>query len=114
MFDADIDALFDVPIPNSFVDYDSDSRFCNVVDDTGFAVIDFVGHAEDTLDISHGRAIESMYEPLLNSSIGFDVDYVTNSDKISVGPPVCRLGRDLLVLPQIRRELDVAFFLEVA
>lgn len=79
MFDADIDALFDVSIPNSFVDYDSNSRFCDVVDDTGFAVIDFVGHAEETLDISHLGSMKSMYEPLLNSAIGFDVDYVTNS-----------------------------------
>lgn len=45
MFDADVDSLFDVPVSDTFVDDDADGGFCDVVDDTGFTVVDFVGHA---------------------------------------------------------------------
>ena len=61
MLDADIDSLFDVSITDSLVDYDADGGFGYVVDDTGFAMVDFVGHA------------------FLDRSVGFDVDNVSNS-----------------------------------
>ena len=61
MLDADIDALFDISVANSFVNYDADSGSGNVVDDPGFAMVDFVGHA------------------LLDGSVGFDVDDVSDS-----------------------------------
>ena len=61
MLDADIDALFDISIANSFVYYDADGGFCDVVNHTGFAMIDFVGHA------------------FLDGSVGFNVDDVSDS-----------------------------------
>ena len=63
MLDADIDSLFDVSVTNSFVDYDTDGGFGHVVDDSGFAVVDFVGHA------------------FLDRAVGFDVDNVSDSAK---------------------------------
>ena len=66
MLDADIDSLFDITVTDSFVDYDADSGFGYVVDDTGFAVVDFVGHA------------------LLDGAVGFDVDDVSDSGEWSV------------------------------
>ncbi len=45
MLDADIDSLLDVPVANSLVYYDTNCGFGNIVDDAGFAVVNFVGHA---------------------------------------------------------------------
>ena len=50
MFDADVDSLFDVPISDTFVDDNADSGFGDVVDDAGFAVVNFVGHARGRLE----------------------------------------------------------------
>lgn len=61
MLDADIDALFNFSISNSLVNYDADGGFCDIVDDTGLAMVDFVGHA------------------FLDGSVGFDVDDVSDS-----------------------------------
>ena len=61
MLDADIDSLFDVSITDPLVDDDADGRFGNIVNDTSFAMVDFVGHA------------------FLDGSIGFDVDDVSDS-----------------------------------
>ena len=63
MLDADIDSLFDVSVTDSLVDYDADGGFGDIVDDTGLAMVDFVGHA------------------LLDGSIGFDVDDVSDSGR---------------------------------
>ena len=63
MLDADIDSLFDVSVTNSFVDYHTDGGFGHVVDDSGFAVVNFVGHA------------------FLDRAVGFDVDNVSDSAK---------------------------------
>lgn len=114
MFDADIDALFDVSVSNSLVNYDANSRLCDVVDDTSFAVVDFVGHAVETLDIFDLGARKSVHEPLLDSAICFDVDYVTDPNNFSDRSQVDLMWQDLLVLPQICGELDVALLLEVA
>ncbi len=61
MLDADIDSFFDVSITDSFVNYDADGGFGDIVDNTGFAMVDFVGHA------------------FLDGSIRFDVDDVSDS-----------------------------------
>lgn len=45
MLDPDVDSLLDVPIADSFVDDDPDRGLGNVIDDSSFAVVDFVRHA---------------------------------------------------------------------
>lgn len=45
MFNADVDSFLYVSVSNALVDYNADSGFGDVIDDTGFAVVDFVGHA---------------------------------------------------------------------
>ena len=61
MLDPDIDTLLDIAVADSLVDYDANGRFSNIIDDAGFAVVDFVGHA------------------FLDGAIGFDVDDVSDS-----------------------------------
>ncbi len=43
MFGADVDTLLDVAVTDLLVKDDTDCRFRDVVDDTGLAVVDFVG-----------------------------------------------------------------------
>lgn len=43
MFDANVDALFHITVADLLVENDADGRFCHVVDNTGLAVVDFVG-----------------------------------------------------------------------
>ena len=45
MLDADVDSLLNVPVANSLVDYDPNCGFGDIVDDAGFAVVNFVWHA---------------------------------------------------------------------
>lgn len=45
MLYADVDSLFDVAITDSLVDDHANGGFGYVVDDAGFAMVDFVGHA---------------------------------------------------------------------
>lgn len=45
MLNADIDSLLDVPVADPLVDYDTYCRLGDIVDDAGFAVVNFVGHA---------------------------------------------------------------------
>ena len=61
MLDADIDSFFDVSIADSLVDDDADGGFRDVVNHTGFAMVDFMGHA------------------FLDGSICFDVDDISHS-----------------------------------
>lgn len=61
MLDADIDSFFDVSVADSLVYDDADSGFRDIVNHTGFAMVDFVGHA------------------FLDGSVGFDVDDVSDS-----------------------------------
>ena len=46
MFDANIDALLDVSITDTLVDDDANSGLGDIVDDAGFAVVDFVRHPD--------------------------------------------------------------------
>lgn len=45
MLDANVDSLLNVSVADSLVDDDAESGLCHVVDNAGFAVVDFVGHA---------------------------------------------------------------------
>ena len=53
MLDADVDSLLNVPVANTLVYYDSHCGFGDIVDDAGFAVVDFVWHAEQYQESSH-------------------------------------------------------------
>ena len=70
MLDADIDSLFDISVTDSLVDYDAHGGFGHIVDNTGFAVVDFVGHS------------------FLDGSVGFDVDDVSDSGEWSALGPI--------------------------
>ena len=42
MFDADVNALLHVPVADLLVEDDTNRRFGHIVDNTGFAMVDFV------------------------------------------------------------------------
>ena len=62
MFDADVDSLLDISISDSFINDDADGGFRYIVDNTGFAMVDFVGHAvgmcEDLMFLCNHLSIE--------------------------------------------------------
>lgn len=62
MLDANVDALFDVPVSDSLVDDDADGGFGHVVDYPGFAVIDFVGHAVGERGVRTVRLVDEDQE----------------------------------------------------
>jgi hypothetical protein len=43
MLDTDMQPLFNVPIADDLVDHDADRALCDVEDDAGLAVVEFVG-----------------------------------------------------------------------
>lgn len=45
VLDTNIDALFEVAVADGLVNGDTYGRFGDIVDDAGFAVVEFVGHA---------------------------------------------------------------------
>ena len=45
MLDAEVDALLDVSMLNLLIDDNADCGSGDVVNDSGFAVVDFMGHA---------------------------------------------------------------------
>lgn len=66
MLDADVDPFLNVPVSDALVDDDPDGGFSHVVDDTGFAMVDFMRHAEE--NISNGRPGRPEYEEGLTLS----------------------------------------------
>lgn len=54
--------------------------------------------------------------PFLDGTVGFDVDYVADSvvEDASVAYDILVMRKNVLVLPQVCGEFDVAFLLEVA
>ena len=77
MLDADVDALFEVPVADFLVDDDAHSGLGHVVDNTGFAVIHLVWHA------------------FLDGTVGFDVDDVSNSSGNLAKAPIEDFRGDL-------------------
>jgi len=61
VLDPNVDTLLDVAVSDFLVDDNTNGGTGDVVNYSGLAVIDFVGHA------------------LLNSTVGFDVDDITDS-----------------------------------
>lgn len=80
MLDADIDSLLDVPVADSLVDYDTHCGLGDIIDDAGFAVVDFMGHAMATIRkfvlVLQGRKV---YRPFLDGSVCFDINNVPDS-----------------------------------
>ena len=88
MLNADIDSLFDVSVTDSFVDYDANGGFGHIVDDAGFTVVDFVGHA------------------FLDGTVRFDVDDITDSGERSALSPIMRIWT-MKYSPEERTCIDV-------
>jgi len=66
VFDTDVDALLHVTVSDSLVNDNTNSGFGHVIDHSGLAVVDFVGHT------------------LLDCAVGFDIDDVTDSVRLHV------------------------------
>ena len=47
MLDSEVDSFLDVTVLNLLIDDDTDGALRDVVDDTGFAVVDLVWHTVD-------------------------------------------------------------------
>ena len=58
MLDANIDSFFDIAITNAFVNDDPNCRFCYVVDNAGFAVVDLMRHAGWRLELLFQRTTQ--------------------------------------------------------
>lgn len=66
MLDPQIHALLDVPIADFLVEDDADGGLGDVVDDAGFAVVDFVRHA-----FLHGAVVLDVHD--VADFVGFHV-----------------------------------------
>lgn len=64
MFDSDVDSLLEITVADFLVDDNADGGFCDVVDDSGFPVVDFEWHT------------------LLDGTVYFDVDDVSDPDRL--------------------------------
>ena len=97
MLDSYVDSLLDISISDSFVDYDTNGALGDIVDYSGLAVVDFVRHSMACQSSFRMQLLKMVSIPLLNSSIGLDVDDISN-----------------FVLPQVCRKLDHPLLLELS
>ena len=117
MFGSDVDALLNVTIADALVENDTNGRFCHVVDDASFAVVDFERHTVKSRQLMSSHQVqygccevkmlrECFFLPFLNSTICDDINNVTDS----VNSQVCRKRVSTVILEAAREGILWDFF----